>query len=81
MYFYRIFYKTFSSFSNRHTLYIKNNTNLSTKTISNGFLGKTITGTLTLNSGETATAPTGCYIIGGYKQGDGNFNRFDYACP
>jgi hypothetical protein len=63
-------------------LYTKENINMGGKTISNGYIGKTTTGSsANFNSGTTITVPTGCYVIGGYKQPDGNFIRWDYACP
>jgi hypothetical protein len=64
------------------TVYLNNNTNLGGYTISNGYLGKTTTGsTAEFTFGSTITVPTGCYVIGGYKQSDGNFTIWNYACP
>lgn len=54
---------------------------LGTKTLTNGFLGKTTTGTTLFNNGTNVTCPTGCYITGGIKQSDSNFTYFNYACP
>ena len=61
---------------------LNNNTNLRGNTISNGSLGRTTTGSsASFNSGTTIDIPSGCYVTGGYKQTDGNFIRWDYACP
>ena len=72
---------TLSPETQNSTIYLKNNINMSTKTISNGYLGKTTTGTTLFNNGTDVTCPTGCYITGGIKQSDSNFTYFNYACP
>lgn len=61
--------------------YVNNNSNFGAHTISNALLGQTTTGSCTFGSNTTCAVPTGCYITGGFKQGDGNFSRWDYACP
>ena len=59
-----------------------NKVNLGGKTLENAVLGQTTTGSsAAFNAGTTIAIPAGCYVTGGYKQVDGNFIRWDYACP
>lgn len=54
--------------------------NMTGGTLSGGSLNRSTTGeTANFNSGTTVTCPVGTYVIGGVKQGDGNFIRFVYA--
>lgn len=63
------------------TVYFSNPINLGGQTASNGYLGRTTTGTTIFSNGTNVTCPTGCYITGGIKQADSNFTYFNYACP
>lgn len=64
------------------TLYIKNNTNLTGKTISNGFLGQTTTGSSgNISNGQTYNVPAGCYCSGVKRGGSGEVDQLLYSCP
>ncbi len=63
------------------TVYLLYDTNLNGKTLSNGFLGRTTTGSTSVSNGATSYVPTGCYMIGQTRDGDGSAGQLQYACP
>lgn len=66
---------------NNNTVYLKNNTNLGGFTISNGYIGRTTTGSSTVSNGATTYVPSGCYMIGQTRDPDGSAGNLQYACP
>lgn len=65
-----------------NVMYPKVNVNLGTKTISNGFLGQTTTGTSgPIGNGSTYNVPAGCYATGVQRGGGGEIDQLFYSCP
>lgn len=67
--------------SQNSVVYLNNNTDLKTNTISNGFIGRTTTGSVSVSNGTTNYVPTGCYMIGQTRDSDGSAGSLQYACP